>query len=160
MKPTPSWAWYGGAFYDNSFDANAVTGLSNLRLIFENGDGNIPTFEVAGKDLGATPDGFLDNFGLGTMQLGGPEGVGRVALVDDFKNQRDPGRLEAQYVQSLIVNPGSELWLNGIHLYVNGVLVNPGDGGLYGGGDVFVPEPGAICLLAAGALAILRRRRY
>jgi hypothetical protein len=31
--------------------------------------------------------------------------------------------------------------------------------GLYGGGGIYVPEPGCLWLLAAGALAALRRRR-
>ena len=59
------------------------------------------------------------------------------------------------------MNPGSELCLNGIHLYVNGVLVNPGYGGLYGGGEISatVPEPASALVLLVGGIGLLRRRR-
>ena len=150
----------GSEFRNASTDANALAGLANLRMIFEGGDANEDPFEVGGRDLGADANGFVGNFGLGTLELGGQGGAGRVVLVDLFDNQPASSGTEALYVQDLIVNTGSELWLNGIHLYVNGVLVNPGEGGLYGGGVISagVPEPGAMCLLLAGSLALLRRR--
>jgi hypothetical protein len=79
--------------------------------------------------------------------------------VDLFDNQTDSNAPEALYVQDLIVNPGSELWLNGLHLYANGTLVNPGDGSLYGGGAIYVPEPATLFLLALGGLVALQRRK-
>jgi hypothetical protein len=59
------------------------------------------------------------------------------------------------------VNPGSELCLNGLHLYVNGALVNPGDGSLYGGGTIEanVPEPGSLLLIGAAVAAMIAKRR-
>ena len=149
----------GSAFVNQSTDANALAGLANLRLIYESADANWDPLEVAGRDWGADANGFLKNFGLGTLQLGGDAGPGRVCLVDLFDNQPSSSGAEALYVQGLVVNPGSELWLSGLHLYADGVLVNPGDGGLYGGGAIYAPQPASLVLLAAGAVAMLRRRR-
>jgi hypothetical protein len=150
----------GSAFVNQSTDANLLAGMSNLRLIYEHRDPNGPDpFEVAGRDIGADANGFLHNFGLATLQLGGDGGPGQVLLVDLFKNQPDTDQPEALYVQGLIVNPGSELILDGLHLYVDGVLVNPGDGALYGGGDIdAVPEPATLTLLGVAGLTLLRRR--
>jgi hypothetical protein len=79
--------------------------------------------------------------------------------VDLFDNQPDSNAAEALYLQSLVVNPGSELCLNGLHLYVNGVLLNADEGALYGGGEIYaLPEPATLALLAVGGLALLRRR--
>jgi hypothetical protein len=156
----------GSIFQNQSADANAVAGLENLSLIYEAADASYDPFEVAGLDLGPDANGFVHNFGLGTLELGGPGGeggpggLGRVILVDLFDNQ--PGSLgaEALYLQSLVVNPGSELCLNGVNLYVGGTLVNPGDGAAYGGGDIYaaVPEPASLLLLALGGAALVRRQ--
>jgi hypothetical protein len=120
----------------------------------------IDPFEVAGRDLGAGPAGFVSNFGLGALELGGAGGSGQVVLVDLSRNHLDSNAPEALYLQSLTVNPGSELYLNGLNLYVNGVQVNDGDGAMYGGGAISaVPEPATLALLCAGYGLLLRRRR-
>jgi hypothetical protein len=150
----------GSTFQNQNTDANVLSGMANLRLIYEGADATCDPFEVAGRDIGADANGFTKNFGLGALQLGSDSGPGRVILEDQFDNQPSFSGAEALYVQSLTVNPGSELCLNGLHLYVNGALVDPGDGALYGGGTIEanVPEPGMLTLLAASALGLLRRR--
>ena len=151
----------GSTFQNQSTDANALAGLGNLMLLYESADANYDTFEVAGRDFGADANGFTKNFGLHSLQLGGDGGPGRVMLVDQVDNRPTWTGTEALYLQGLVVNPGSELVLNGIHVYVNGNLVNPGDGYLYGGGWIgaVVPEPATLVLATIGALALTRRRR-
>lgn len=156
----PSWAWWRSSVGIYVFDGNAAGDLSNLRLVFENGADNVATFEVAGIDLGATPDGFLNNFALETLELGGAAGDGRVVLWDHFDSHPGWDGNEALYVNQLIVHPGSTLYLDNIGLYVNGVAVSAGDGDLYGGGVISAaPEPVSMMLLACGAVLLSRHRR-
>jgi len=61
----------GSAFENESTDPGSVADLANLTLVFEGGEGVIDPFEVAGRDFGLTEAGFVSNFALGTLQLGG-----------------------------------------------------------------------------------------
>jgi len=103
-------------------DPAALAGLGNLTLIFEGGDQLTATLEVAGADRGDDCAGFLDNFALDGLQIGGDD-VGRVQLVDLFDNQPDWEGAEAVYVENLLIGPGSYLDLNGLNLY----YLNGGD---------------------------------
>jgi len=112
----------------------ALAGLGNTRLTFSIGpedDLDWETFEVAGKDLGLTRQGFWNNFVLESLVLGGHD-VGEVQLVDLFDNQLDWDRPEALYVRELIVGPGSTLDLNGLHLYSLCSKIDP-NGSVIGG---------------------------
>jgi len=156
----------GSDFKNESTNPADYADMINLTMIFEGGEGIIDSFELAGVDMGATRDGEVGNFALGTLQLGGAGGIGQLLLVDLFHNQPTWEGTEAQYVQSLIVNPGSKLYLNRMNLYAADVLVNAGDGPLYGGGTILaIPEPSTLALLIIAAVVLLvgtwrkRRRR-
>jgi hypothetical protein len=162
----------GAALENESNDPSDLLGLSNLRLIFEGGEGVVDRFEVAGGHDG----GFAGNFALGAMVLGGSD-VGHARLVDWFDNGgRTWDRSECLFVSQLVINPGSSLDLYGRDLYVAGdaaaLLQGYIDDGnmcdstgraLYATYDVaydrtFVPEPATLLLLALGGLSLIRRR--
>jgi len=150
----------GSRFENEATEPSNYSDMINLAMAFEGGDGVIDLFEVAGEDLGAATLGEADNFALGLLEVGGDTEIGQVCLVDLFDNQPAWEGTEAQYLRALAVRPGSTLYLNGIDVYVNGVLVSPGDGSLYGGGTISAaPEPAVLSLLSLGGIVILRRRR-
>ena len=103
-------------------------------------------------------EGFVDNFALGGLVVGGAGQPGNVKLVDTIRN-RGPER-EALYVHSIYVGPGSVLDLNDLNVYYDREFVNEG-GVVQGGMPVLIPEPAVLGLLAlaAGALHALRRFR-
>ena len=110
---------FGADFHNYSTTPAALEGLDHLRLVFSIGpeDDNVPeTFEVAGRDIGFVRAGFVDNFVLHTLQLGGAD-VGEVRLVDTFDNQPGFDGKEALYVRNLIIGPGSRLDRNGLNIY-------------------------------------------
>jgi len=128
----------GAAFENESTDEDALAGLGNLQLIFEGGPADTDPFEVAGKDQGPVWDGFVKNFTLGRMTLGGTD-VGKVQLVDnsDNSNRGGPaGAAEAQYVKRLDVGPGCVLDLNGLNLYCLSSAIDPSAMILTGGGSL------------------------
>ena len=149
----------GSSFETRTTSPAALTDLANLNLIFEGGDADVDSFEVAGIDLGPIDQGFDLNFALGMLTLGG-EGTGQIRLFDDFDNH--PGLLgsEALYVDTLVLNAGSYLDLNGFNLYCRNLVGSLSIIDLsHGGSLALVPEPAALCLLAFGGLATALRRR-
>ena len=143
-------------FYIYSKDEPAFSDLQNLALIF---DGATPLrrarLEVAGRDLGPTASGFVDNFALGTLFIGGAEPA-LLWLFDDYDNG-NRSSAEALYVHDIVIGPGSTLDLRGFNLYYDGLYDNQGT--VLGGTPVFVPEPGSVMLLALG-LGIVRCLRF
>jgi len=114
----------GSDFRNESTDAAALAGLRNMEMTFQGGPMVLDSFEVAGKDVGATMDGCADNFALGGLLLGDyPEG--RVRLDDAFDNQPGWAGTEALYVHRLTVMGGSELNLNGRNLYYLASAIDP-----------------------------------
>ncbi len=118
-------------------DPAALAGLGNLTLIFEGGDQLTATLEAAGADRGDDCAGFLANFALDGLWIGGDD-VGQVQLVDLFDNQPEWAGVEAVYVESLIVGDGSLLDLNGLNLYYLDAAIDPG-ATIIGGVPVPVP---------------------
>lgn len=100
-----------------STSPSSLAGLGNLGVVFQAQGGTVAPFEVAGKDLGASAAGFDTNFALGSLTLGGPEGAGRLSLVDGNDNQPDWTGAEALYVDTLVLNPGAVLDYGGLNLY-------------------------------------------
>ncbi|MDP6380739.1 MAG: hypothetical protein QF662_05285, partial [Phycisphaerae bacterium] len=118
----------GADFHNESTDEASLAGLENLNLIFEGGLAEADTLEVAGLDMGAVPEGFINNFILGTLTLGGADNAD-VTLVDLFDNgNRDGtgGPAEALYIHDLHVEAGSFLHLNGLRLYYDGNFTGGG----------------------------------
>lgn len=110
----------GSAFRNESTDPTALSGLENTELIFEGGKGVLHTFEVSGRDLGATKEGWNNNFALHRLVLGEAEGAGGLQLVDDIDNQPGWEGAEALYVEFLTLSPGNTINLNGFKLYYKG----------------------------------------
>ena len=137
----------GTALQNSSTRPTNLAGLANVNLIVEGGAANVLAYEVAGKDLGATPAGWTNNFALGTLTLGNAEslasggtGDGAIGLVNSSSNNIGWSSAEALYVNNLVLNAGATINLNGLHLYylVDGVphsftgTLLPGDATLDG----------------------------
>jgi hypothetical protein len=141
-------------------DSDALSGLSNLTLIFEGGADLVSTIEAAGADRGPSLAGFYQNFALDTLVLGGVEAAS-LSLVDLVDNSASTALLpEALYVDHLIVNAGSTLDLNGLKLYYRTATFADGESLARASfGIQVVPEPAAVCLALLLAAPICMRRR-
>ena len=143
-------------------DAEAMSGLADLTLIFEGGGEHVATLEVAGRDLGDVSEGFGDggatNFALDVLQIGGAD-VAEVQLIDLVDNNPHFDAPDALYVRNLIVGPGSHLDLNGLNIYYRTAEIAP-DAVFSQGSVGFIPEPATAALMIVGlGLTALRRRR-
>jgi hypothetical protein len=140
----------GASFVNLNDDESQHLGLSNLAMIFDGGSEILSTFEVAGSDIGAQLPGFVGNFDLRALRVGGTD-AGRVQLVDQFENQ--PSQVEALYVDHFAITAGSLIDLNGLNLYYRTANIAPGAVILLNGGQltqVVVPEPSQSLLLVVG----------
>ena len=130
----------GADFENESTSPAGLAELANLRLIFEGGPAVTDDVEVAGRDLGLMPSGWVENFALGALELGG-SAAGRIRLVDDCDNQQDGPGGEALYVDALTLNAGATVDPNGLRLYyLNGAAPKEffhGDANLDGAVNVF-----------------------
>ena len=148
----------GSIFENESTDSDALSGLGNLEMIFEGGNEDIDTFEVAGKDIGNIyPDGWTDNFVLDTLTIGGDD-IGKLKLVDIFDNNPNWAGQEALYVVNLNIGAGSYLDLNGLNLYYINSSIDPSAIIIYNGG-LLIPEPTTIGMLIIGAYLFILRKK-
>ena len=154
-EPGSKLRFNGTTFDIESTEADNLAGLGNLTIIVAN-TGNIPAqLEVAGKDLGDVADGFVNNFVIDTLQIGGV-GPGHLTLVDLFDNQPDFEGAEALYVNNLIINPGSTFDMGGLNVYVaNSSLAASAQ--TVNGRVLLLPEP-STALLMASLLVLCRFR--
>jgi len=145
----------GTVFRNLSKDETAMSGLENLALVFD-GTGAMlgGSVEVAGKDLGPVAAGFVGNFVLGSLVIGGD--APRSIWLEDIIDNGNRSSAEALYVHNLTVGPGSKLDLAGLHLYYDGTLVN--NGTIIGGTPLFVPEPATLGILLLGWAHLLLGR--
>lgn len=147
----------GTRFDNRSQTPSALAGLAMANFIVQGGASNTLALEVAGQDMGDTDAGLVNNFALGTLTIGGTL-PGSVKLVDLFDNQPGYQGTEALYVSSLVINSGSFLDLNGLHLYYHDYVDYGGTISLNGGSLAPLPEPGTLMLAAVGLVALIRRR--
>jgi Dockerin type I domain len=112
----------GSVFENESTDPESLADMENLELVFEGGNADVDTFEVAGKSLDEA--GEDANFILGELTVGGAD-VGHVQLVDAVDNQPDWEGEEVLYVRRLTVGAGSVLDLNGLELYCDEMTIDP-----------------------------------
>ncbi len=136
--PTPHYRNTSVRFENEATDPNALSGLSNVTLVYQCAHG---TLDVGGQDMGETTAGQTNNFALKSLEVGRDSNVGRIELLDLADNQPALDGNEALYVESFSITPGSMLHLNGNKLYVNGTEVGPGDGNDYGGGLILPGNP-------------------
>lgn len=109
----------GGSFIVNSTH-NEMWNLATVNLTMD-GDGSaVQTLEVMSEDRGVSKNATSDNFAWGNLKVAGGASV---RLADDFDNSvADGGSPEALYVNSLILEPGARLDLNGRNVYYFGTL--------------------------------------
>jgi hypothetical protein len=80
-------------------------------------------FEVAGVDIGATSTGFVDNFGFGDIEVAAGASVNMIDLFDnDAEGQGSC--TEALYVQTLTLEAGAHLTLDGCRVYYETLIDN------------------------------------
>ncbi len=165
VEPLNDWPpLTGDSFAIGSTNSDAVSGLGKLKLIFEGGLDTTATLEAAGNDLGPGNSGYLHNFALGTLQVGGIQSA-KLLLADNYDNQTTGSGAEAVYVDRLIVRPGSVLDLGGIHLYYHSADIAPG--AIVNGAMLRVSAIPEACTATLAALALYfgalptgRRRRF
>jgi len=113
---------------------NQDWGTGNTIFQFNGGtrnSNNPQTLEAAAADLGNFTDAWLDNFVLGTLEVG--TSATYLKLLDDFNNSAnclnglcEAGSAEAVYVNDLTLEAGTTLDLSGLHLYVRNTFTNNG----------------------------------
>jgi hypothetical protein len=129
----------GADFINYSTHPDYLWGLGYLSLIFSGGGTTWKTMEIGGKDYGADPQGFNDNFHLANLTVTGDNT--RVSLKDAVNNgNRGSGNApEALYVNTLNLNSDATLNLNNLPLYTyyNSQIhrVKAGEGSLFGDGS-------------------------
>jgi RHS repeat-associated protein len=116
------------------------------RTVFgDNNAFNTMHLEVMSADMGPVAAGFTHNFAYGTLEDIAQRTT--LQLVDQSDNA--PGTTpEALYVESLIVDRGATLDLNGLHVYARATQI---DGTVVGGTVTLVPDSGLIGFGTASA---------
>jgi hypothetical protein len=89
------------------------------------------TFEVAGRELGSTPDGFGggadSNFSLDRLQIGSDDAGAAVAFVNEQTNTVGSGPCrEALYVRELTLKAGSTVSVRDARVYYQTLIEEPG----------------------------------
>jgi hypothetical protein len=145
-----------GTVFDPQYPEQADS-QKNLKVLLEGGPDTLTLLEVAGLDRGAVLEGFSQNFSLGTLTLGGTA-IGRVRLVDAFDNRLDGIINEALYVQTLNLDNGAYLDLNGYNLYYQTAWIDSTARIDFNGGQLIqIPEPISFLLFALTGLAFIGR---
>lgn len=109
----------GGSFVVNSTHGE-LWNLATVNLTMSGDGSSVQTLEVMSEDRGVSKNATSDNFAWGDLRVARGASV---RLADEFDNSAsDGGAPEALYVNSLILEPGSRLDLNGRNIYYFGTL--------------------------------------
>jgi len=95
----------GSDFENLSTNESALGGLENVTFVFEGGTDHWSTFEVAGRDIGLQPSGFVSNFALGGLEIGGA--LGANLRLQDIVNNGNRSSAEALYVHDVTLAGGT-----------------------------------------------------
>lgn len=139
----------GGDLEILGLDGRLFAGTQQTSLMVF-GEGEFSTLEAASRDLGDTPLAYSNNFAWDDLIIGDESTISDLQLVDNFQNST---RIDAVYVDRLIISAGSSLDLNGINLYYRQAEI---DGTVnFAGGKLIavpVPEPATYAMVSVFAL--------
>ncbi len=112
----------GGSFLNDSIDPTTFDWASGGLSFFAPNGSSTHSFEVAGRDQGASV-GFSGNFTMGEVEVGS----GCNVIFEDNNDNDEQGQeacTEALYVHRLMIQPGSELTLDNVRVYCDAVEGN------------------------------------
>lgn len=139
----------GGDLEIRGLDGRLFAGTQQTSLMVF-GEGEFSTLEAASRDMGDTPLAYSNNFAWDDLIIGDESTISDLQLVDNFQNST---RIDAVYVDRLIISAGSSLDLNGINLYYRQAEI---DGTVnFAGGKLIavpVPEPATYVMVSVFAL--------
>jgi len=146
-----------GADFINNSELNILWDTDEAGLIFDGEDAIAHVFALAGSDLGATVDGYLDNFAFGSLALAEDDSL---VLVD---GNATPGA--ALYVRVLEETFDLGDVISPFNIYYDVTRaendwLGSGTYALNGGGSLQpIPEPGTAILVCLGLAGLGYRRR-
>jgi hypothetical protein len=94
-----------------------------------------------GRDQGSDPGGFARNFAYGRLELSSFYGASPYVKLVDLVGQRHGHGPRSALYQLLIVDHGTTLDLNGLHLYTRAAQIG---GTIVGGSITQIPDSGPI----------------
>ncbi len=120
--------WHITRLFKNASTQRTSWKTLETTLQFDGGNGRTEPFEAAGEDRGAFSRGYVDNFAFGAVRVGPT----RILLRLEDLHDSSPGA-EAVYVNTLVLDAGTTLNLNGLNLYYrtlidNGATIVPNGG--------------------------------
>lgn len=152
-----------GGDFENNLEVATDLDLSGVTVELYGSPGQGHRLDIAGEDIGSTPDGLTGNYGLYGLVLG----PGQEVEIRD----RTSGGNGALYLEALVLADGLGQLAgvsgdritvyydaeNPVNAYLNRAVYafgRDGNGALV---PYFIPEPGSVCLFLIG-LALLPRR--
>src|SRR5690606_5056291 len=127
-----------GDFHTTTRSAQAFNASGRLLIDGTAGSDAPQHFEVAGNDFGPLSAGFHENFAHGTLELRSTY----LVLRDEVDSANGEGS-EVFYVDTLVIDAGSTLDLNGLRVYARNARI---EGTVLGGSVELVASGGQLAL--------------